>query len=132
MQDRGGGDTAGQSMQEKFHRVGTFVIAQQNRGLTIGEDEVLVTGFVFSASAVESADDRAIFPTVHPFVTCPELELRERWVVFQGLNGLAHLDQIKAVAGLNVHLCVHFSHLASSSKGTRRTGRRTLWRLGIK
>jgi len=84
--DQRAGQAAGECVQHVFARVRPAVLRQQHLRLVGDEGKRFLVPH-FLAGAVEIVDARVVFPAAYPLVGKPELEVGERSIGFDGLDG---------------------------------------------
>jgi hypothetical protein len=97
-------------MQQKLHRIGALVVAEQDRRLAVGELERRGAGAVLAPGAVEVTDHRAVLAAAYPGVAGAKLELREARVRLDRADGIGRRLDIETVHVsrlLGDHLLTH-------------------------
>src|SRR5690606_7345160 len=98
MQNGRGGHASCERMQQELDWIGTFVVPQEHRRLTVRELESHAARLILRARTIELLDRGPIFAPVDPDVARSKLELRQRRLILDQLYGFYHLIHVQAVS----------------------------------
>src|SRR5690606_11342757 len=77
VQHHSSGHTPGQTVKDIFNRISAFVVAQQDRRLTVVVNKRFHSGIILFSSAVEVVNDTAVMAALYPLIANAKFEFRK-------------------------------------------------------